>query len=702
MSDKSLQLCRFCQRTVKLAYYCEECGASCCSDCLHEEKIDYFVCQDCNSKNIEIREEDGIKVCKDCGKENIIKITQLLKSCPKCGQKKILNLYEKKEELEQKFLELIKQTRFFIKPLRDVINELFLIRHKIKVARGPPIKCYHYPKMESELLALFKSVAFLKDNLLNRINTHFRLLALNKEYFFDIYNQPNSNIRIIESILDNLCNSHNDINKYIKSITDEIYEKFERYRDNLRFIEKINKLFLPYKTFLKLAENEKPVYAIKTTLSNGLDNQNRLRKSKGILFITNYDLSFVHEYGIFKKKQELIFKAPVDDLINIKDRGKLFKKLYVQFDYGKYEFSFPSNVIPKIIDYILLARAFQDNSLYDNESAKKLHEMGIDLSDLIKYIEEGINSFFSLKCKYNQNINIEQNKDFQKDIYYDRPDVPNYNSQSNQSGYIGSQNECKYYNAASQPPYNPIFFGDINHIPPMKDPRISNPEEYNYYKYASRQHIPPNFDRNMFYSQNVFHPYRYQNYKPQEGSIPNFYPPYERPEFYGNRPDFDEKNILMKRLERVQKFSPQFQPHLNNIRTKNFDDLPTYRNYDTRFNNNIYGKDYQKNHLSELFHLNNPYVDNSYNLEKDLFDYDENINKEMIELKKEKYSLIETLKKLDDKFDEGIISEVDYFKTFKNLQKEIYLIDQKIESLNKKYNGKQFLKRNLDKKPHFS
>ena len=51
MSD---QICRFCQRYVKLAYYCEDCGANCCSDCLHEKKIDFHTCQDCNSKDIDI------------------------------------------------------------------------------------------------------------------------------------------------------------------------------------------------------------------------------------------------------------------------------------------------------------------------------------------------------------------------------------------------------------------------------------------------------------------------------------------------------------------------------------------------------------------------------------------------------------------------------------------------------------------------
>ncbi|GAG81536.1 unnamed protein product, partial [marine sediment metagenome] len=228
----------------------------------------------------------------------------------------------------------------------------------------------------------FKQIIHIKDTLLEKINTHFRHLALNKEFFFEIYNQPNSNIRIIENILDNVCRSHDTIKKFVEDNNKEVYEKLDGFQKNLKFIEKIKKLFLPYKRFLNLAEDEKPVYAVKTTLMNGMNKQNKfIKKSKGLLFITNFDLSFVHEYGIMKKKQELIFKAPINDLINISDKGKLFKKLFVQFDYGKYEFSLPSNIITKVIDYIILARSFQENELYSYEIANNLHEIDIDLND---------------------------------------------------------------------------------------------------------------------------------------------------------------------------------------------------------------------------------------------------------------------------------------------------------------------------------
>ncbi|GAH35587.1 unnamed protein product, partial [marine sediment metagenome] len=159
--------------------------------------------------------------------------------------------------------------------------------------------------------------------------------------------------------------------------------------------------FINYLKFLNLAEKEKPVYAIYAKLFNGLNTQDKYKKNKGILFITNFDLSFVHEYGKRKKKQEGIFKAPVKDLTKVQIRGKIFKKLYIEFPYGRYEFSLPPNSISRVLDYIMLARSFDETIVYDKEAAKKLFNIEVDLSDLANFIEEAINSFFSLKCQYN-------------------------------------------------------------------------------------------------------------------------------------------------------------------------------------------------------------------------------------------------------------------------------------------------------------
>lgn len=285
--------------------------------------------------------------------------------------------------------------------MREALDKLFILQKDIKKARDPPIRCFHFPKMESDLLALFKLFVYVQDTLFDKVNAHFHQVVLYKEYFFDIYAQPNSNITIIEGIFDNLLRSYNSINDFISNNVKTFKDSISSFEINLKFIEKISLYFSTYKKLINLAEKEKPVYAIYAKLANGLDTDDKYKKERGILFITNLDLSFVHEHGIRKKKQALIFKAPVQDLTRIKEKGKVFKKLYIEFEYGKYEFTLPPNSLSRVIEYILLARTFDESTVFDSKSANNLQKINIDLNELENFIEKCINSFFSLKCQYN-------------------------------------------------------------------------------------------------------------------------------------------------------------------------------------------------------------------------------------------------------------------------------------------------------------
>ncbi len=659
----SEQVCRFCHRYVKLAYYCEECGSSCCSECLHEKKVDFFTCQDCKSKNIQVLESEKKKVCGDCGKVNIVKSNQRLKSCPKCDSHQIVNIYEKKEELEKKFLDLIKNSRLYIQPLKEILDNLYQFKSKIKEVRDPPNKYYHFPQMESDLLALFKLFLYIQNTLFEKINVHFHQLNQNKEYFFDIYTQPNSNITIIEGILENLSRSYGSIDEFTRNNLSTFTDSFETFDKNLQFISKVSHYFNEYKKLLRLAEGEKPVYAIFAKLTNGLNTQEKFKKDKGILFITNFDLSFVHEYGVVKKKKELIFKAPVQDLTRIKEKGKVFKKLYIEFTYGKYEFTLPPKAISRVIEYILLARSFDETTIYDEKTAKKLQQIDLDLNELINFIEESINSFFSIKCQYNKNFEkiYSHNKDLPPPFGMFPNQMPNIASRP-LSQYMYPQNRAQpWHNIQSTTNYNhKIRNSPYNYPDTIQSPQyIGNLERGNYPK-------------NNFFSQNIYNPNRFQNYNPQ---------------------NVNPENLLINNLN--QRILDPNRDINNNLYNEN--------NY--FLNNEVAYQDYNRNHLSDLFDPEYIPQDNSYRYKRKLFKIDKEKHQKMLELNKERYSLKETLKKLDAKFDQGIISEVDYFKTFKNLQKEIYIIEKKIQSFQENLEEVEEIKRssrNFDHKRFYS
>ncbi|MFX1313831.1 MAG: hypothetical protein ACFFHD_14670, partial [Promethearchaeota archaeon] len=645
----SEQICRFCQRYVKLAYYCEECGANSCSDCLHEKKVESYVCQDCNSRNIEIIDSENKRRCTDCRSENIVKDQQLLKSCPKCGSHKIINIYEKKEELEKDFLELIKNSRIFVNPLRDVLNNLYAFQQKIKKARDPPIKYFHFPKMESDLLALFKLFIYVQNTLYDKINAHFHQLVLYKEYYFDIYTQPNTNITIIEGIFDNLLRSYNSINDFVSNNVNTFNESIKSFERNLKFIDKVGNYFITFKKHINLAEKEKPVFAIHAKLTNGLDNKERYRKEKGILFITNFDLSFIHEFGLFKKKVELSFKAPVKDLIRIKEKGKLFKKLYIEFEYGKYEFILPPKSIKRVIEYILLARTFDETTIFDKKSAKELQEIDLDLNILIDFIEESINSFFSLKCQYNKEYRNLQNynKPFSQHFNFQPNHIQNFKSQITphfSSQYNQNLRQIIPNNSMNSHPNNQYFGENINNFSEL----FQSPELLQNYRNHLNQYLPQTTYQSKFYMQNPYDPTRFQNYNSQ----PNNH--------YNN-----QFNNINNRHNTMRKFH---QRH-------NFDEDPITSNEESTI------QEFNRNHLSSLFNHDDILTSKSYRNKRKLYKLDKENQKKMSELEKERYGLKTTLEKLEKKFDQGLISESDYFRTYRNLNKEIYLIDKKIQKL---------------------
>ncbi|MHA1758159.1 MAG: hypothetical protein ACTSVV_15400 [Promethearchaeota archaeon] len=696
MSDSIFQLCRFCQRNVKLTYYCESCGASCCSDCLNEERSDYFICQDCESKNI--IKQNGIRICGDCGKDNIVKISQHVKSCPKCHSHQIINIYEKREELEQRFLELIKETRSFLKPFQEIINKLYILREKIKQARDPPIRCYHYPRMESELFDLFKTIIYIKDNLLEKINIHFQHLGLNKEYFFDIHNQPNSNIRIIEGILENLYRGCDVINEYIGNNLSLINTHIEKLQQNLKFIEKINKKFLEYKRFLNLAEKEKPVFAIRCKLQNGMNTQDSFKKNRGILFITNFDLTFIHEHGLFKKKQEKIFKAPVADLVKIYEKGTFFKKLYIEFPYGKYEFSLNSEAIPKVIDWILLARSFDEQVIYDEVSARKLYEINLDLNDLSDFIEEGIISFFNIKCQYNKNNQFSNDKySFEKnESYFTHADHFSHNTFANQDlQQFGNENQYRESYNSQYRNYNTMQtqfsknyrqgnnFVDINRTSNFKNqqPIFHDNKEKNTFNYRNSYNFKSNFGRNP----DSFHINNMQSRRLREKYNINYYDDLTP----------EEKLILMKRLEKAQKYGYKTEFGFN---TNNFPSInQQQRTYKNLNEINTSFTHFTDRHLTDLFDRNRtvyPQQNNisppPYEIPGKNFDEFNYFGNKLDELKRERYGLRETLKQLDAKFNAGLISEYEYFRNYKEMQKELYSIESQIKSIENRFKENQF------------
>ncbi|MHA1805653.1 MAG: LIM domain-containing protein, partial [Promethearchaeota archaeon] len=638
--------CRFCQKQVKETHYCEECGSSFCSECLQEERKDFFTCQECNAITMEPENIDGKKVCKECHSEKLLKISRVEKSCPKCHSMKIINLFEKKDSLEQKFLELITRSRELLPPLREVLEKWTLVKQKIKEARAPPIKCYHFPNMETELISLYQAFSRLKNDVVEKLRIHFHHLSVNEEFFFNIYAQPNSNIKIIEGILENLSRSFHSIQEYMETTIPPIIEGINSHEKKLQFIEKIKKYFSAYKRFLSLAENEKAVYAIPAKLVNGNNNgQDIFNKKRGMLFITNYDLSFIHEYGIIKKKQELIIKVPVNDINRIREKGLFFKKLYLEFSYGTYEFALPPKSVSRVIEYILLARAFDETVLRNLESVKKLDSITISLNNLSHFIENAINTFYNRKCKFNEKINnsahgynkdlIKKNSFFNKKAGFGNERISHRdryftcNDYQNNFESIPGEEALKSEFASENQKQDPWMWDSDFYVPPAwkwtRNKEFARKKDLINKLKRNQENMSPYSRSNEFYREDFINP----DINAQEFR------------------DYNVKNNPENIFQEREKCGPFYQ-------------------------------DLRKNHLSEYFTPEySPKEASSTFVRKFNRSSMEHVKK-LHELRKKEYALRETLKELSNKFDQGSLSKQDYFKTYRSLQEEIFSLEDEI------------------------
>jgi hypothetical protein len=197
-----------------------------------------------------------------------------------------------------------------------------------------------------------------------------------------------------------------------------------------------------------------------------------------------------------------------------------------------------------------------------------------------------------------------------------------------------------------------------------------------------RHYLPPNYNPNEFFLQNFYDTNRIQNYEPKQ---------FNRG-FDNNVSDIDQKNLLMRKLEQLQKYERSF-PTRNGIHNYNdfFNDPANY-NLDRTARNMPQYQEFSRNHLSDLFNRdsisNHPSESSSFHSRKQ----NKTMHNKMFDYEKEKYSLEETLKALDSKFESGDISEIDYFKNFKNLQKEIYIIEKNIEALDSDMEDEELLR----------
>jgi len=602
MSEGHTQLCPSCQRSTHLNHYCESCQSSFCSDCIKEIQKELLICSNCGSEDIS-RNKEGILKCDKCFGQNTTKVYKNVKICPKCNSSLIVKVFDKKKQINDKYIQLIRNTRAFIVPFREVINNLSLLRNKLKKVREPPFRCYHFPSLEAELIVVYRLFLHVKREVYENIKREYNHIFMNKNYFVDISKQSNTNIPIIAGILENLNHEHKSLSVFIENNLKKISEKIQEIDAKIEFLEDIRKNFLKFNEIIEFTRDEKALYGLRCKMARGINPMNEYSNEKGTLLISNLYIYFIRENGLLKKRVEFIFKIPHEEFKRIEITGKVRKRLYMEFVYGKYFFAINSSKRNSVIDYIENARVFDENQKYDFESGKSLMLIKLDIKDLIDLIETNISYLLNLKC--NQNLNYLPGYQVNYEDNYNRPQQSHYPQQTYPQPSRNLQNQNNFnYNE------NNVLMRNLGD-----------------YQGSSNSQYPPNLPPNT-----------YQNQNPASF-----------------RPNHFQRNNYNANLESRNSINPNELNYQFLNQRLEYSNRPEYR----ESKKNVY--------------FNN--------------------RSRLLELEKEEFSLNQTLKLLDKKFQKSEISDVDYFRTYRTYQQELYVIQRKIQDIKQEITEEEALQK---------
>jgi len=426
---------------------------------------------------------------------------------------------------------------------------------------------------------------------------------MNKNYFVDISKQSNTNIPIIAGILENLNHEHKSLSVFIENNLKKISEKIQEIDAKIEFLEDIRKNFLKFNEIIEFTRDEKALYGLRCKMARGINPMNEYSNEKGTLLISNLYIYFIRENGLLKKRVEFIFKIPHEEFKRIEITGKVRKRLYMEFVYGKYFFAINSSKRNSVIDYIENARVFDENQKYDFESGKSLMLIKLDIKDLIDLIETNISYLLNLKC--NQNLNYLPGYQVNYEDNYNRPQQSHYPQQTYPQPSRNLQNQNNFnYNE------NNVLMRNLGD-----------------YQGSSNSQYPPNLPPNTYQNQNP------ASFRPNH---------FQRNNYNAN---LDSRNSINPNELNYQFLNQRLE----------YSNRPEYR----ESKKNVY--------------FNN--------------------RSRLLELEKEEFSLNQTLKLLDKKFQKSEISDVDYFRTYRTYQQELYVIQRKIQDIKQEITEEEALQK---------
>ena len=402
--------CIFCEEK-KAIFYCNQCKLSFCNDCIEREDADFYCCANCNSTKIKtrIKENTGtgiIYICMDCKSTNIRKGRLSEKICPNCKSNEILTIMEKRNQLIQTFYKDIMNFKYGYYELNKFMDNCRVYKQELLTLRNLGYK--HDAKIEQSLLWIFKTIQKLKSEIMDQFQRNFTFIRSRIYQFIDLDTWNPNNFYEIESIINQIEKNVNSFKKYVDTSLKPMIANLRVLKSKIGVIQYYKLIYDEYKSELHLMINELPVCAFKR-MQFVKFGENDLPSKRGVLFITNKRIIFIHKKGFIRKTREELFNLNLSKIQNAKISGRIFKKLKLITNQGTIIFNGQNKVMNAIIHYLDISMHFQEYSTDDNFLVQRIGIMDIELSDLKNNMNNYISQILRKEISIRKETHLNNN-----------------------------------------------------------------------------------------------------------------------------------------------------------------------------------------------------------------------------------------------------------------------------------------------------
>ncbi len=354
-----------------------------------------MVCGSCGSNAI-LRDGSGIEFCQVCKSQHVDQVYRSLKVCPSCHSPTAVKIEQKKLGLVQQFYNEVQESRQLLNPVNEMVNRFNNCRQKLILLRTQNPTSKHFPSLEPELIKVGSIIEQIKLGVKERVQMFFQNVQRSREFFQEQLMRPHD-IPIVENTLLGVEAEEKDLTRYIERCFIKVTEDLETIKARLNFIEEIVERFRPHLHLIDLKRQERPVFAMECIVKEGQQLNQEIGKKSGLILLTNQKIYFIHAHGLRKKKSDVLFEGVIGDLESAEVRGRVFKNLHLEFNTGRYKLALEKDDRLKLLQYIEIARTFDEKNKIDQEKSQELNQMRLSGRDIRQVIEEQIVSIMYAK-----------------------------------------------------------------------------------------------------------------------------------------------------------------------------------------------------------------------------------------------------------------------------------------------------------------